>query len=328
MFKLELPNPRANIDRNAGDVVQVIGAGLSRTGTSSLVAAMEILGFGPSFHFTEIYYNPEYTPILERLLPAFRMTDSRFVPKSKEESDAMKDQLRDVFRGYKSTFDIPACFFVPELIELYPHAKVLLSVRDSDEAWYKSVRDTLSVRTKWWFALLTFPTTIGKKPVSGLLKQSRDVLGRYSGGKSRKEIHSLHSQWIKEIVPKERLLEVCNFLYRLLCSIQLMFGCGSLMSSKDGVRYVNSWEFQSQTSHFQECKFSISPSNFSNMKYRNDTQSLRRYQLKRSLNGASLWLGYLGLGVGLMYFLLNPQKATCLFSIIGKKISSVLGWIS
>ena len=68
------------------------------------------------------------------------MTDSRFVPKSKEESDAMKDQLKGVFQGYKSTFDIPGCFFVPELMELYPHAKVLLSVRDSGEVWYKPCR--------------------------------------------------------------------------------------------------------------------------------------------------------------------------------------------
>ena len=62
----------------------------------------------------------------------------------------------------------------------------------------------------------------------------------YSGGKSRKENHTLHNQWIKEIVPKERLLEVCNFSYRLVCSIQLIFGCGSLMSSRDGIRCANS----------------------------------------------------------------------------------------
>ena len=239
MFKVKMQNPRANIDRNvAGDIIQVIGAGLPRTGTSSLVAAMEILGFGPSFHFTEVFYNPGYAPIFERLLQAFRMTDSRFVPKSKEESDAMKDQLKDVFRGYKSTFDNPACFFVPELMELYPHAKVLLSVRDSDEAWYKSVQDTISITAKWWYAPLTLP--IVTKPVNDLLKQSRHVLRRYSGGKSRKENHSLHNHWIKEIVPKERLLEVCDFSYHLVYSMQLVFGCGSSMSSRDGVRYVNS----------------------------------------------------------------------------------------
>ena len=64
------------------------------------------------------------------------------------------------------------------------------------------------------------------------------------------------------------------------------------------------------------------------MECRNDSQSIRWFFIKRSLNGTSLWLGYLGLGAGLLYFLLNPQKATSLFSIIGRKISNVLGWMS
>ena len=215
MFKVKMQNPPANIDRNAaGDIVQVIGAGLPRTGTSSLVAAMEILGFGPSFHFTEVVYNPECAPILQRLLQAFRMTDSRFVPKSKEELDAMKDQLKDLFRGYKSTFDTPACLFVPELMELYPHAKVLLSMRDSDSAWYKSVQDNLSVMGKWWYMLLTLP--MGRKPILELGSQCFNVIERYSQGNSRKENHSLHNQWIRKIVPQENLLEVCTFPYRLV----------------------------------------------------------------------------------------------------------------
>ena len=87
MFKIKMQNPPANIDRNvAGDIVQVIGAGLPRTGTSSLVAAMEILGFGPSFHLTEVFYNPGYAPILNRALHAFRMTGGSCAPKSREES--------------------------------------------------------------------------------------------------------------------------------------------------------------------------------------------------------------------------------------------------
>ena len=210
MFKTKLQNPRANIDRNAGVDVQVIGAGLSRTGTSSLVAAMQILGFGPSFHFTEIIYNPEYAPILERLLQAFRITGSRFAPKSREESDAMKDELKNIFRGYKSTFDAPACHFVPELMELYPHAKVLLSVRDSDETWYKSVQDTVKIVEKHWYRLLTLP--MGSRPITDLVEQCNNVLGRHSEGKSRKENHSQHNQWIREIVPKDKLFEVLQLL--------------------------------------------------------------------------------------------------------------------
>ena len=206
MFTVNLQNPRANVDRDTGDIIQVIGAGLPRTGTSSLVAAMEILGFGPSFHFTEVIYNPKYSPIFERLLKAFRTAGSRFVPQNKEESDAMKDELKNIFRGYKSTFDAPACHFVPELVELYPHAKVLLSVRDSDEAWFKSVQDTIRVTTKQWYRILTLPTGWG--PITNLAKQSSEVTQRHSGGKVRKENHSLHNQWIREIVPKEKLLEV------------------------------------------------------------------------------------------------------------------------
>ena len=213
MFKAEIHNPRANINRGvAGDVIQVIGAGLPRTGTSSLVAAMEILGFGPSFHFTEIVYNPEYAPIFERHLQAFLMAGSHSVPRGKEESEAIKYDLEDVFRGYKSTFDYPACFFVPEFMELYPRAKVVLSVRDSDDAWFKSVRDTLGIVNKGWYRLSTL--TIGAKPINDLAKHCSDVLNQYSGGQSRKENHTLHNQWIREIVPREKLLEV--FLYRLL----------------------------------------------------------------------------------------------------------------
>ena len=215
MFKVKMQNPPANIDHNvAGGIIQVIGAGLPRTGTTSLVAAMEILGFGPSFHFTEVFYNPGYAPIFERLLLALRITGSRFAPKSKEESDVMKNQLKDIFRGYNSTLDTPGCLFVPELMELYPHAKVLLSVRDSDEAWHKSVQGTLSVMGKRWYMLLTLP--MGLKPILDLGGQCFNVIEQYSRGNSRKENHSLHNQWIREIVPKENLLEVCIFSYRLV----------------------------------------------------------------------------------------------------------------
>ena len=101
------------------------------------------------------------------------------------------------------------------------------------------------------------------------------------------------------------------------------------MSSRDGVRYANSWEFQSQTNHFQECKFSTSVSRkIANMKDRNDTQSMRRRHVETALCGASLWVGYLGLGTGSLYLLFNPQKAICFFNIVGRRITSVLGWSS
>ena len=46
------------------------------------------------------------------------------------------------------------------------------------------------------------------------------------------------------------------------------------------------------------------------------------------LYGVSLWVRYLGLGVGFLYLVFNPHAATCLFSIVGRKIAGILGWSS
>ena len=45
-------------------------------------------------------------------------------------------------RGFQSTVDWPGSFFYRELIEFYPDAKVLLSVRDAD-GWERSMRETI-----------------------------------------------------------------------------------------------------------------------------------------------------------------------------------------
>jgi hypothetical protein len=41
--------------------VKVLGAGFGRTGTMSLKVALEILGFGPCYHMTEVFAHPEHT---------------------------------------------------------------------------------------------------------------------------------------------------------------------------------------------------------------------------------------------------------------------------
>ena len=45
-------NPRAQIKDNSQDTLKVIGAGLPRTGTSSLKTALERLGFDPCHHMS------------------------------------------------------------------------------------------------------------------------------------------------------------------------------------------------------------------------------------------------------------------------------------
>ena len=46
--------------------LQVIGAGLGRTGTLTLKTALERLGFGPCHQMVEVFANPEQVPFWNR----------------------------------------------------------------------------------------------------------------------------------------------------------------------------------------------------------------------------------------------------------------------
>lgn len=104
--------------------LQLIGAGLGRTGTLSLKAALERIGYGPCYHMMEVLVAPERgRHWLEQ------------TPSGSYDWDT-------IFHGYRATVDWPAAAFWRELVERYPDAKVLLSLRDADR-WYDSVMNTI-----------------------------------------------------------------------------------------------------------------------------------------------------------------------------------------
>ncbi|MEJ7790051.1 MAG: sulfotransferase family protein [Thermoleophilaceae bacterium] len=99
--------------------MKVIGAGFGRTGTMSQKAALEQLGFGPSFHMIDVARRPE-------LLPGWQAA-----------ADGEVVDWAQLLEGWKSTVDWPACTYWEQISAAFPEAKVLLSVRDP-EAWYAS----------------------------------------------------------------------------------------------------------------------------------------------------------------------------------------------
>ena len=103
--------------------MKLIGAGLPRTGTLSQKVALEVLGYGPCYHMVNVLADLDLAPLWGRALAG----------------DAPWDEI---FDGFQSTVDWPGSFFYRELIDTYPEAKVLLSVRDP-EAWERSMRDTI-----------------------------------------------------------------------------------------------------------------------------------------------------------------------------------------
>src|SRR4028118_1909160 len=104
--------------------IRVIGAGLGRTGTLSLKAALEEVGFGACYHMIELLGHPEQVHFWEAA--------SRGEP---VHWDAL-------FAGYQSIVDYPGCRYYRTLMEHYPDAKVVLTVRDPDR-WYESTRETI-----------------------------------------------------------------------------------------------------------------------------------------------------------------------------------------
>lgn len=104
--------------------MRIIGAGLPRTATMTQKNALEMLGFGPCYHMsTTLLSDPSLIPLWKAALEG-------------------NPDWGTIFRGYEATVDYPGAFYYRELAEIYPDAKVLLSVRDG-RSWARSMRDTV-----------------------------------------------------------------------------------------------------------------------------------------------------------------------------------------
>jgi Sulfotransferase domain len=104
--------------------MKLIGAGLPRTGTLTQKLALEQLGLGPCYHWVDVLAD------LDREVPLWNRALDGQAP------------WAEVFGGYSSTVDWPGGYFYRELIDVYPEAKVLLSVREG-QAWEPSFRETI-----------------------------------------------------------------------------------------------------------------------------------------------------------------------------------------
>ena len=103
--------------------MKVIGAGLPRTATLSQKIALELLGLEPCYHMVNVLADLDQAVLWRAALDG-----------SAPAADAME--------GYQATVDWPGSFFYRDLIDTFPDARVLLSVRDSD-AWARSMHDTI-----------------------------------------------------------------------------------------------------------------------------------------------------------------------------------------
>ena len=113
-----------------GQHLRVVGAGLGRTATHSLKLALERLTGGPCYHMTETFSRPEHTAVWQAALDGSPPDWNRFLA------------------GWTATVDWPACAFWRELADANPDAPVVLSLRETPQAWWRSVEHTIVANLK------------------------------------------------------------------------------------------------------------------------------------------------------------------------------------
>lgn len=163
--------------------LQVIGAGLGRTGTHSLKLALETLGFGPCYHMAEVFEHPGHAEAWHAL------TDGRA-----HDFDA-------VLAGFRSAVDLPVSYFWRELAAANPDAKIILTERD-ENVWFESVKNTIFER------LAADPET-ARYPGQFHMARHLVVDCLFGGGLSRDNVIAVyrrHNAEVKRTIPPGRLL--------------------------------------------------------------------------------------------------------------------------
>ena len=135
--------------------IQVIGAGMGRTGTKSLQAALDKLGY-KTYHFP---------------LPAHAETWAQYA-EGRVSSDAVLDMV--THDGFTATCDNPPADLFREQLAKYPKAKVVLTVRDGSAKWassWKVLMEFIALQEQPFS--LSYPTFIQWVPFMRAWKRMR-----------------------------------------------------------------------------------------------------------------------------------------------------------
>ena len=173
--------------------MKVIGAGFGRTGTMSLKVALEELGVGPCFHCPDPDAAASADPQRLAAAPAVTSSDGRSTLRLRApafaraaESSRGYDEVdwRATLNGWGSTVGWLGARYYRQMLDAWPDALVLLSVRDPD-AWYASCRNAIEADAPIWDSVF-----------EGRFAEREHAIGLYRR----------HNEQVMSTVPRERLL--------------------------------------------------------------------------------------------------------------------------
>ncbi|MCG8312761.1 MAG: hypothetical protein MI976_06045 [Pseudomonadales bacterium] len=160
--------------------LRIIGAGLGRTGTTSLMVALEKLLARPCYHMAKLSAHPDHIEIFHSMAISNQAPDW---------SVALKE--------YAAVTDWPAAAFYESIMAQFPDAKVLLSHRDP-EAWYASCEATI------------FPTILEAQGAWGEMIRAvvyNTFCDKLADKSACIEAYVKHNQEVRKRVPSQRLIE-------------------------------------------------------------------------------------------------------------------------
>lgn len=164
--------------------LDVIGAGVGRTGTYSLKLALNQLGFGPCHHMEEVLLNmPSQVPLWAAAAQG-------------------RPDWATIFQGYPSAVDWPTAGFFRELAAACPGARFILTHR-SVESWTASFSGTI-------YKLLAAKDQVPPE-MRGWLAMCSAVIARtgFPDGLDNAALaraFTAHNEAVKSAIPADRLL--------------------------------------------------------------------------------------------------------------------------
>lgn len=188
------PTPKDGSTRSLP--MRVLVLGLPRTNTSSLISALRTLGYNP-YTMRSLVTDPTHIPVWQEAV------------NSTQYASGLPLTINDILTDYDAIADLPGCMFAEQLISAYPGAKVILTTRRYQE-WEKSMQESIWVLFTWRLFELCRLTGLSKMaPLIRLLHSLFGVhIGNQYGGYETRRAYERHNEIVRELVARERLLEI------------------------------------------------------------------------------------------------------------------------
>ena len=220
--------------------LKVIGAGFGRTGTSSYLKAVEMLGL-KSYHMKKLVEEKGHGELW-----------ARHAKLMSEGKDGIVDEIIQALAeaGFNSTASMPACMIYKDLMKRYPDARVVVTVRgDGDgKAWARSLLGSVGKMFPfYWRKPLRWTSTFRhfRTVIPWVFRAVNAPLDPDSHQPSADDLAQAYDDWLNEVkatVPEDKLLlfapqdgwrPLCDFLSPLDSSIRER--CDEILAS--GVPY-------------------------------------------------------------------------------------------